>query len=292
LKRQNIIIAISIILAVLAASLLTPLLKLVVYDPYKSPYNSDPYPGGSESNPTPLKIGETIQVRLNVEDRSGNGIGIVVCTILDMTGEAPYERIAILYLENMGGNTWAKEWTVPSEYTYDGKTYQLREGSKLKFAFASFDKTETYVCSGPITYAYIAGTMVTAQPEGYFKINGKEATEESIHIIFDPTVTFSFIVTEHPEYIAAVKVSVNGEVLTLDKISETKYEKAYTLPGPGKYEIEGWIVPTYDSGKQIVRMSIVTEYGGTTVNRVALALAVLLATTAAIIVIVLRRLKT
>jgi len=88
-----------------------------------------------------------------------------------------------------------------------------------------------------------------------------------------------------------VKISVNDEVFTLDKVSGTEYRKIYTLPGSGKYEIEGWIVPTYDSSKQIIRMSIVTEHGTINIARYALAWTVLLATMAAIIVIVLRRLR-
>jgi len=307
MKKSKIFI-IPVILAILAVGLsfplLTPFLKpiSVVVDPSLSPINSNPYPDGTEINPTPLKIGQAIQVRLDATDQSGSGIDCVVCTIFDVTESS--KTVAVLYLKNIGGNTWAKEWTVPSEYTYRGATYQIKIGSKLKFYFASESEVQkeikepwgyryeytTYLRPGPTTYGYISGVLVQP-PEGYFKINGKEATSESIHIIFDPTVTFTFTATKHPESISAVKISVNDEVFALDKVSGTEYRKIYTLPGPGKYEIEGWIVPTYDSSKQIIRMSIVTEHGTINIARYALAWTVLLASMAAIIVIVLRRLR-
>jgi len=295
LKRKNLIIVIPIVLVLaigLTVPLLTPFLKpSSVVDPDRSPVNSNPYPDGTEANPTPLKIGQTIQIRIDVYGKAEYGVGPVVCNIFDITGPAPYEIVAVLFLENVGGNTWAKEWIVPNEYTYGGNTYQLQEGSKLKFYFASWDESEDYICPGPTTYGYISGYLTQSHPEGYFKINGKEATETSIHILFDPTVTFTFTVTDHPESIAAVKVSVNGEVLKLDKISNTEYRKSYTLPGPGTYKIEGWIVPTYDSSKQIVRMSIIMKYGESEFNRMALGLAILFATSAVILIIILRWFK-
>jgi len=301
---------IPIVMIVLAVGFTIPLLAsflkpAAIVDPKYSPINSNPYPDGSENNPTPLKIGETIQVRLDVTDQSGSGISCVVCTIFDITGPSPYETVAVLFLENVGGNTWAKEWTVPSEYIDDGEIYQIETSSKLKFYFASYSEVqieikeswgyryeyESYICPGPTTYAYISGILIQSQPEGYFQINGKEATETSIHLLFDPTITFTFTATENPENIAAVKVSVNDEVLTLDKISDTEYRKIYTLKGPGKYEIEGWIVPTYDSSKQIIRMSIIMKYGESEFNKMALGLAILFATSAVILIIILRWFK-
>jgi len=299
---------IPIVMIVLAVGFTIPLLvsflkPAAIVDPKYSPINSNPYPDGTENNPTPLKIGETIKVRLDAIAQSDLEISYVGCNIYDI-GDSK-RTVAILRLKNIGGNTWAIDWVVPSEYTYKGTTYPIATGSKLEFYFYSYSDVaieipteygyryeyESYIRPGPTTYAYISGTLIQSQPEGYFQINGKEATETSIHLLFDPTITFTFTATEHPESISAVKISVNDEVLTLDKVSSTEYRKAYTLPGPGKYEIEGWIVPTYDSSKQIVRMSIVTKYGENEFNRMALGLTILFATSAVILIIILRWFK-
>jgi len=129
---------------------------LLLIDPPPPPLDnvpptlSNPYPSGNETNPTELKIGDTIKIKATVtDDGSGytTGVKMVLCNILDMTEGPPYRGILTKegtphYLQPAGGDVWEIDWTVPSSYTYGGQTYVLSDGSKLKFYFASWDNVD------------------------------------------------------------------------------------------------------------------------------------------------------
>jgi len=96
-------------------------------------------------------------------------------------------------------------------------------------------------------------------PEGYFTINGQEAFKDTVIFVTSPEITITFVPTKYAEYIKHVNVEVyRGDtligIITSQELAETavagKFQKQpdgtwqanYTLPGPGEYRLDGYII--------------------------------------------------
>jgi len=96
-------------------------------------------------------------------------------------------------------------------------------------------------------------------PEGYFTINGQEAYTDTVIFVTSPEITITFVPTKYAEYIKHVNVEVyRGDtligIITSQELAETavlgKFQKQpdgtwqanYTLPGPGEYRLDGYII--------------------------------------------------
>ena len=80
-------------------------------------------------------------------------------------------------------------------------------------------------------------------PEGYFTINGEEATSDARIIIEEPEITISFTPTENAENIKEVYIEIWKEALLFEHVTlpAPSYTATYTLPEPGEYQIKGYI---------------------------------------------------
>ncbi|RLI45031.1 hypothetical protein DRO69_06065 [Candidatus Bathyarchaeota archaeon] len=100
-------------------------------------------------------------------------------------------------------------------------------------------------------------TAVT--PNGYFTINGEQATSKAAMLVDSPELDLTFIPTENPEYIIQVNVEVykDGQLIDtvqLSKLPDGSWHGSYTLPSPGVYTLEGNVL----TEEQTIRLMNIT----------------------------------
>jgi len=147
---------------------------------------------------------------------------------------------------------WEEQWTVPATV---GVMYRFEWSAQVKDSGGNDYGTQTYM-----TY----GKTADVEPDGVFKINGRDAGQTSSIVVLDPTLSLSFTPTKNPDKITFVKVeSWKGGVLqstvTLSKQTDGTYKGSYTLPGCGVYELKGFI--EWAGGSPLRKMSVLMSWG-------------------------------
>ena len=133
---------------------------------------------------------------------------------------------------------------------------QREDGSgeaRSNFSFEENKMAET------ITY----GRTPHEEPDGYFRINGKDATETSYHIVFNSQLSLEFVPTKNADKITAVRVEVWKDnvlknTVTLSQSGST-YTATYNLPSHGTYVLKGKI--EWTEGSAIPKMNIFVSWG-------------------------------
>ena len=158
--------------------------------------------------------------------------------------------------KNVNGHTcntviFSGTWTVPST---QGETY------KFKWMVDIYQDSSTFVDTAETT---TYGKTPYEEPDGYFRINGKDATETSYHIVFNSQLSLEFVPTKNPDKITAVKVEVWKDnvlknTVTLSQSGST-YTATYNLPSHGTYLLKGKI--EWTGGSAIPKMNILLSWG-------------------------------
>jgi hypothetical protein len=147
---------------------------------------------------------------------------------------------------------WEEPWTVP---TGMGELYKFAWTVHIKDSSGNDYGTQTKT-----TYAKTADI----EPDGVFKINGKDASQTSSIVVLDPTLTLEFAPSRNADKITAVKVEVwkggsQTATVTLTKQADGNYKGSYTLPGYGVYELKGYI--EWSGGSPLRKMSLIVGWG-------------------------------
>jgi hypothetical protein len=229
------------------------------------------YPSsGDSTNPTLISPGSSITVNLKLVYYDATAdlklpsptYWIVKVTITRKSDGAVVKTINFGRYDDVQGGVkvddhycsiaiWEESWTVPAgadvTYKFDWSV-QIKDSSGNDYG----TKTKT-------TYAKTAGI----EPDGVFKINGKDASQTSKLVVLGPTLTLEFVPSKNAEKITAVKVEVwKGDskikTVTLDK-QDGNYKKTYKLPEYGVYRLDGYI--EWTGGDPIQKMSIVSVWG-------------------------------
>jgi len=230
-------------------------LATIIYTTEPSVYVSPVSPAGTQTDPSPLVPGLTINIVASVRTTStespscqvtisGEGFSTTTLTlqIYDHFTVGDYTYYTMKYLD----------WEVPD----------LENGTVMTFYFKASAKAlyenQTYYGEA---YSYGVITHV----DGAFYINGELATETSRHVIYDPTITIEFRATKQGDAITRVYLHVYDAlgnqldtlVLTEDE-EDVHWEANYTLPSKGQYEITGF----FNVGDKTYRkMSVLIGYG-------------------------------
>ncbi|RLG03524.1 MAG: hypothetical protein DRN61_04655 [Thaumarchaeota archaeon] len=227
------------------------------------------YPGSEDSgNPTMLTPGQTVTLTVEVVHYDAN---------LDVDVGNPFYWTANVEIKKLDGTlidtvnlpeksfsvgkdvqghicntvTFTGSWTVPST---EGVTYSFTWKVDI------YDDNEEYLDTAEKT---TYGKTPLAEPDGYFEINGKQASETSTHIVFNPTLSITFTPTKNPDKITAVKVEVRKDGSLTSTVSLTKsggkYTGSYTLPSAGTYSLTGKI--EWTDGTPIPKMNVLVTWG-------------------------------
>jgi len=228
------------------------------------------YPGGSGSSPTIISAGSTITVSiklvyydatLDVELPPPTYWNVKV-TITRTSDNTVIKTIDFGLRDDTQGGVlidshycsvaiWEEPWTVPSA---DGVTYRFDWHVEVRDSSGSLLGTQTKT-----TYA----KTPESEPDGIFKVNGKDVSQTSKILALSPTLSFEFIATKNPSKITAVKVEVwrgssKIQTVTLSKQTSSKYTGSYTLPSYGVYELKGYI--EWTGGNPLRKMSITIDW--------------------------------
>jgi len=155
-----------------------------------------------------------------------------------------------MYVPPMGYESyaeWTGSWTVPSK---ENVLYNL----------------EWYVDtkdSGTTTKNTYAKTPLN-EPNGVFKVNGKDSSTTATHYVVSPTLSLLFQPTSNAEKVTGVYVEVwqggtKKTSVTLSKQTSGDYTGTYTLPSYGAYELRGYI--EWSGGSPLRKMSVLATYG-------------------------------
>jgi hypothetical protein len=239
------------------------------------------YPGSEDSgDPTMLTPGETITLTVEVVDYDAT---------LDVDLGNPFYWTAKVEIRRVDGtligtvNLPDKSFSVGKDVeghtcntvTFTGHwTVSNTEGVAYSFTWKVdiYDSDEVYLDTAEKT---TYGKTPYAEPDGYFEINGKRATETSTHVVFNPTLSITFTPTKNSDKISAVKVEVRKAGSLINTVRLTKsgsiYTGSYTLPSSGTYALTGKI--EWTDGNPIPKMNVLITWGeeddgGISINQV------------------------
>jgi len=248
---------------------LGPLLATVIYPQH---FWYQLYPDSTESaNPTLLTAGKavTVSAKLVYYDATA-GIElppptywVVKVSVKKVSDDTVVKIIDFGTRDDVQGGVeieghycsialWEETWTVPTEV---GVSYRFEWSAQIKDSSGNDYGTQTYT-----TY----GKTADVEPDGVFKINGKDASQTSAFVVLSSQLSISFTPIKNPDKITAVKVeSYKGGTLqstvTLTKQADGSYTGTYTLPGYGTYEIKGII--EWTGGNPLRKMSLIVDWG-------------------------------
>jgi len=105
-------------------------------------------------------------------------------------------------------------------------------------------------------------------PDGYFVVEGVKITDwesaQPIVVSEDGVLDFEFHATAHGEDIEHVRVEVysSGSLVKVIYLDESTPDQVWTgsyqLPGPGVYELKGWVTDT--TGESFRKLSMIIEH--------------------------------
>lgn len=247
LKTIGVLVTLMGILLPIVGVPLPSLLTIVIADA-TPPSLYYPNPPGDQSNPTPLAIGETINLRITVEE---TGSGLVSAPTCAIRGDS-YSKDLILGIQKTYGDLeeYGSNWVIPD-----------LEGVTLSFTFSATDN------AGHIAERMTWGIIQGFPPEGYFEINGQIVDETSIVYVKTLELTFKFTAIEEGHKIEQVRVQVYSDSLMLrdltlyEATTDTVWQGTYTLPQEGTYTVKG---DFKSGGRWYYKMSLLvtTEIGG------------------------------
>jgi len=230
------------------------------------------YPGSEESsNPTLISPGTpiTLDIELVYYDATASvelpspTYWNVKVTVTRVSTESTVKTIDFGRADDYQGGVkvdghfcsiaiWQDSWTVPSGL---GELYRFSWTVQIKDSSGNDYGTQTKT-----TYAKTADI----EPDGVFKINGKDASQISGIVILNPELTLQFSPVKNTDKITAVRLEVvqgstSVATVKLAKQTSADYKGSYTLPGYGTYELNGYI--DWIEGTPIQKMSIVMSWG-------------------------------
>jgi len=230
------------------------------------------YPDGVDaSNPTLLSEGKsiTVNVKLVYYDATANvelpspTYWVVKVTIRRTSDNVVVKTIDFGRFDDVQGGVkidsnwcsiaiWEESWTVPAGL---GVTYKFEWSAQVKDSSGNDYGTQTKT-----TY----GKTADIEPDGIFKINGRDASQTSSPMVLDPALSLEFVPSKNADKVTAVKVeSWKGGILqstvSLTKQTDGTYAGTYTLPGYGVYEIKGFI--EWTGGNPLRKMSLIASWG-------------------------------
>ncbi len=240
----------------------------ITYPPYFW-YHS--YPSGVDpTNPTMMSSGSTVTLDMEVVyydatarvELPSPAYWVTVCSVTKTLDGSAVQTVSMGLPTSFPsgvqvGNdlcsvsVWQRSWNVPNT---NGVTYTFTWSVDVKDASGLDYGTQTLV-----TY----GKTPLSEPDGMFKINGKDASQTSALVVLSPTLDLSFVPSKNPEKITSVTVKVTkGSALltsfSLTKQSDGAYTGSFTLPGYGTYELDGYV--NWSGGNPLQKMSLVANW--------------------------------
>jgi hypothetical protein len=224
------------------------------------------YPDGTNDNPTIVAPGQQITLSAKIVYHcSTEGIELpspaywVVTVTITASGYSktvnlgrPDKFLSSVVIDGHYTTVavWEELWTVPSG---EGVVYAFKWSVTIKD-----DAGNDYGTQTKTTYAKTADV----EPDGTFKVNGKDASQTSSLVVLSPNLNFEFTPTKNADKIISVYVEVWKGSSKLTAITLTKgaasYTGSYTLPGYGVYTLKGFVSW---SGGSIPKMSITASWG-------------------------------
>ena len=211
-------------------------------------------PSGTSSDPTPLVVGETINIVATVRTVS---VKTPTCKVTITAQGFSGETVTLTVYDSFSEGQYTyyimkkPNWVIPS----------LSEGTVLTFEFyAEAEKLQEEGTLSNTATSY--GSIATVN--GEFYINGELATETSTHVVYNPTLIIEFKATNLGSKISKVYIHIykDGKQLAtkvLDEVTtDERWKTTYTLPEMGSYEIKGFFEV---GGKTYRKMSVVVGWG-------------------------------
>jgi hypothetical protein len=210
-------------------------------------------PGSTDSaNPNVLTQGTTITLTAELLYESGGFWSdpyswTVTVEVYKASTKQTTVTLWCSYMMMGTTETWTGSWAVPADeatsYSFVWKVHTLDAGDASKTTYGKTSLTE---------------------PDGVFKINGKDTSQTSSISVISPDISITFSPSKSADKITSVDIKVFKDsaqikLFTLTKQTDGSYTGTYTLPGTGAFEIQGYI--SWNAGNPLRKMDLFATWG-------------------------------